>query len=321
MTVKSLLDIKIQMFNTYSENVPSQIMSIRDILSYGLKYKPLIDKARTLYWTDKNGYKSIKDRMFVWMPSAVTGTNKSDTRHIYPILCIDIDGKDNPEMDIERAKADIFSLPFVYYVGLSIGGNGFFALAYIDDPLYFEEQFAAMEDYIMDKFGLKIDSQCKNPNRLRYVSYDDNPLIKDESQMVSPFTSVKFKTTIQYKPISTTLFGHSGSSDDLINDDRFCILVLDYCINKLHYQTGKRTEGWIQDLGLLKLFGCEGEQLALQLSRQSQGYISDADVLHTLHKGGLKSRRELMTKFFGMCKNYLGKGWIYKIKEEYNLLM
>lgn len=321
MTVKSLLDIKIQMFNTYSENVPSQIMSIRDILSYGLKYKPLIDKARTLYWTDKNGYKSIKDRMFVWMPSAVTGTNKSDTRHIYPILCIDIDGKDNPEMDIERAKADIFSLPFVYYVGLSIGGNGFFALAYIDDPLYFEEQFAAMEDYIMDKFGLKIDSQCKNPNRLRYVSYDDNPLIKDESQMVSPFTSVKFKTTIQYKPISTTLFGHSGSSDDLINDDRFCISVLDYCINKLHYQTGKRTEGWIQDLGLLKLFGCEGEQLALQLSRQSQGYISDADVLHTLHKGGLKSRRELMTKFFGMCKNYLGKGWIYKIKEEYNLLM
>ena len=319
MLVRNLLDTKIQVFNTYSENIPSQIMSTRDALNYGSKYKPLIDKARTLYWSDKNGYKSIKDRFFVWLPSAVIGSNKSDTKHIYPIICIDIDGKDNPDIDMNAAKEQIFSLPFVYYAGLSIGGNGFFALAYIDDPLYFEEQFAALEDYIMEKFGLKIDSQCSNPNRLRYMSYDDNPLVKDESQNISPFTSIKFKPTIQYNPIVTTLFGQSGSSNDLINDDRFCISVLDYCINKLYYQSGKRTEGWIQDLGLLKLFGCEGEQLALQLSRQSQGYISDKDVLHTFHKGGLKSKRELMTKFFGMCKNSLGKGWIYKIKDEYNL--
>ena len=87
----------------------------------------------------------------------------------------------------------------------------------------------------------------------------------------------------------------------------------------MFYQSGKRTEGWIQDLGLLKLFGCEGEQLALQLSRQSQGYVSDVDVLRTLHKGGLNSQRERMSKFFKMCKDTLGKGWIYKIKEMYKL--
>lgn len=294
-------------------------MSTRDILSYGSKYKPLINKARTLYWTDKNGYKGIKDRMFVWMPSSVIGTNKSDVKYIYPVICIDIDGKDNPDMDIEKSKADIFSLPFVYYAGLSIGGNGFFALAYIDDPLYFEEQFTALEDYIMEKFNLKIDSQCKNSNRLRYVSYDDKPLIKDESQNISPFTSIKFKPVVQYNPIVGTLFAHSRTSDDLINDDRFCIAALDYCINKLFYQSGKRSEGWIQDLGLCKLFGAEGELLALQLSRQSQGYVSDNDVLHTLYKGGLNSQRERMSKFFKMCKDNLGKGWIYKIKEMYNL--
>lgn len=317
MTVKQLLDAKIQVFNTVNDNSPATVMSTRDALSYGFKYKPLINKARSLYFADSNSYRETKNRMFAWLPSTLIKDNKSNIVHTYPILCIDIDGKDNPDMDLEEAKQQIFSLPFVYYVGLSIGGNGFFALAYIDDILYFEEQFNAMKDYIFNKFNLKIDAQCKNPNRLRYISYDENPLIKDEDTVIPPFTDIKFEIKVTYTP---SLFSQNKTNtEDLINDDRFCISVLDYCINKLCYQTGKRSEGWIQDLGLFKLFGSEGEQLALQLSRQSQGYVSDMDVLNTMHKGRLNSRRERMSKFFKMCKDHLGKGWIYKIKELYGL--
>lgn len=318
MTVKELLNLKIQVFNTYTDKYPSQVMTTIDALQYGLSYRPLIDKARNLYWTDKTEYKSTKDRMFVWMPSALVGTDKSQTKHIYPVVCIDVDGKDNPEIDIETAKKQIFSLPFVYYAGLSIGGNGFFALAYIDDPIYFTEQFTALSEYISDNFNIKIDSQCSNANRLRYMSYDDNALIKDMSETIVPFTSVKFKHNVQYNPVIQTLFT-SNDNDDLINDDNFCIAVLDYCINKLFYQSGKRSKGWIQDLGLLKLFGMQGELLALQMSRQSPGYVSDEDVLKTFHKGRLNSKRERMAMFFKICKNHFGKGWIYQIKDLYSL--
>lgn len=319
MTVKDLLNIKIQVFNTFSDKYPSQTMSTIDALQYGLKYRPLIDAARRTYWTDKIKYKSIKDRMFVWMPSALVGADKSQTKYIYPVVCIDVDGKDNPDIDIETAKKQIFSLPFVYYAGLSIGGNGFFALAYIDDPMYFTEQFAALSDYISDNFNIKIDSQCSNANRLRYMSYDDNAMIKDMSETIVPFTSIKFKSNIQYKPVIQTLFASNDTTNDLIDNDNFCIAVLDYCINKLCYQSGKRSEGWIQDLGLLKLFGAQGEMLALQMSRQSQGYVSDEDVLKTFHKGRLNSRRERMIRFFKMCKDHFGKGWIYQIKDLYEL--
>jgi hypothetical protein len=318
MKVKDLLDAKVQVFNTVNDNVPSQIMTTRQVLDFGTKYMPLINKARSLYFVDSNSYKETKNRMFAWLPSTLTQGDKSNIVHTYPILCIDIDGKDNPDMDMEEAKQQIFSLPFVYYVGLSIGGNGFFALAYIEDILYFEEHFNALKLMIKEKFNLNIDTQCKNPNRLRYISYDDNPLVKDDDLNIKPFTDVSFKQQMTYTP---DLFSirKSSHATEVINDDRFCISVLDYCINKLYYQSGKRSEGWIQDLGLFKLFGAEGEMLALQMSRQSQGYVSDADVIHVLHKGRLNSKRERMSKFFKQCKDSLGKGWIYRIKEMYNL--
>lgn len=318
MKVKQFLDLKIQLFNTYNELKANKLMTVRDVLTFGCKYKPLIDKARSVYDTDKKAYKEIKDRMFVWLPSVLIKGTKSDIAHTYPVICIDIDGKDNPDMDIETAKKQIISLPFVFYTGLSIGGNGIFALAYIEDPMYFTEHFKSLEQYFKDKFNLIIDPQCSNSNRLRYLSYDDNDYLKDEDEDIKPYTDIIWKEPeITYTP--SLFYPVKSNNEDLIHDDRFCISVLDYCINKLFYQSGKRTEGWIQDLGLLKLFGCEGEQLALQLSRQSQGYVSDNDVLHTLYKGGLNSHRERMSKFFKMCKDSLGKGWIYKIKEMYNL--
>jgi hypothetical protein len=261
--------------------------------------------------------------MFAWLPSAIVENDKSNIIYIYPILCIDVDGKDNIGVDMSIVKEQLFSLPFVYYVGTSIGGNGVFALTLIDDPLYFKEQFYAMEEYLLNNFNIKVDSQCCNANRLRYCSYDEEPLVKDEDTEIIAFTEVKFKSVVKKNTDILSLFKPTTKDlPDLLSDDNFCYAVIDFCINKLFYQSGNRTGGWLQDLSACKSLGISGEDLALRLSRQSSSYISDADVIKTLNHKSTYARRENIVKFFKLCKEHFNKehkNWIYSIKEMYNL--
>jgi len=93
------------------------------------------------------------------------------------LICIDIDGKDNPDIsNINHLKKQLAKLPYVLYVGLSVSGNGVFCLipiAYSDKHLghfiAIEEEFKAMR--------INIDPSCKDITRLRFRSYDPLPVI------------------------------------------------------------------------------------------------------------------------------------------------
>lgn len=323
MKTKELLDLKIQVFNTVNDHKPNMIMTVRDALQYGKRYKGLIDKARQVV-DDTAAYKDIKMRMTAWLPTALCQGNKADIKYVYPVLCIDIDGKDNPDMNIDNVKDQLIELPFIYYVGLSIGGRGVFALAYIDDPIYYQEHFDAIKDYIHTHTGLNIDAQCSNTNRLRYMSYDDDSRIKKDDDDIYPFTEIKFKNAVTTdETIQFSLFSKPKHDyPDLLDDDRFCFAVVDFCIDNLNYQTGGRTTGWMQDLSACKSLGHIGEELALRISRQSNGYVSDNDVLKTLNHKTTFSNRNGLTKFFRLCKEHFAaenKNWIFAIKELYEL--
>ena len=324
MIVKQLLDIKVQVFSTVNERVPNKIMTTREALEYGLNYKGLINKARSFAGVDDLKYKETKMRMFAWLPTACISGNKSNIVHTYPVLCIDIDQKDNQDMDIESIKDKLIELPFVYYVGLSIGGKGVFALALIEDENYYQEHFNAMKDYMKTRLGLIIDPQCGNKNRLRFMSYDNEPRIKDDNTTIKPFTELKWNepdfidSTIQFN----LFVKPKKEMPDLLEDDNFCYAVVDFCIDKLHYQSGGRTTGWIQDLSICKSLSLHGEDLALRISRQSNGYVSDKDVLGVYNHKATYTNRSGLTKFFKLCKDYFSsqnKNWIYSIKELYGL--
>ena len=324
MIVKQLLDIKVQVFSTVNERVPNKIMTTREALEYGLNYKGLINKARSFAGVDDLKYKETKMRMFAWLPTTCISGNKSNIVHTYPVLCIDIDQKDNQDMDIESIKDKLIELPFVYYVGLSIGGKGVFALALIEDENYYQEHFNAMKDYMKTRLGLIIDPQCGNKNRLRFMSYDNEPRIKDDNTTIKPFTELKWNepefidSTIQFN----LFVKPKKEMPDLLEDDNFCYAVVDFCIDKLHYQSGGRTTGWIQDLSICKSLSLHGEDLALRISRQSNGYVSDKDVLGVYNHKATYTNRSGLTKFFKLCKDYFSsqnKNWIYSIKELYGL--
>lgn len=82
--------------------------------------------------------------------------------------------------DVDAAKRKVAELPYVWYVGYSASKRGFFAIvptdctSYEDHILYF---YALREE--MARLGLRIDEACKDVTRLRFVSFDPNPIYNE----------------------------------------------------------------------------------------------------------------------------------------------
>lgn len=92
------------------------------------------------------------------------------------LLCIDVDAKDNPMIDLENSKEIIGKhCPFLYYAGLSVSGEGIFLIFRILKPELHKQHFEALAKLLYMKFGLQVDSCVKNPTSLRVASYDVNP--------------------------------------------------------------------------------------------------------------------------------------------------
>lgn len=96
------------------------------------------------------------------------------------LLQLDFDYKAIKEYEIEELKQAVFDLPFICFCGLSVSGDGFYALAQIAEP----DKLAEYAEHIFEVLkeeGIQPDeSKGKKVENLRYLSYDCNMLIKDE---------------------------------------------------------------------------------------------------------------------------------------------
>lgn len=93
------------------------------------------------------------------------------------LICIDIDGKDNPSIsDMEKLKEQLGKLPYIMYVGLSASGTGLFCIIsytdYYKHKLYFNSLKREFE-----KMGIVIDKSCSDITRLRLASHDEHPYL------------------------------------------------------------------------------------------------------------------------------------------------
>lgn len=98
------------------------------------------------------------------------------------LICIDIDRKENPNLVNWHEVPEILAkIPNVAYCGLSVSGNGYFAIIPIRYPekhvLHFHALYA---DFL--RMGLVIDKACKDVCRLRGYSYDPNPYFNHEAR-------------------------------------------------------------------------------------------------------------------------------------------
>ena len=89
------------------------------------------------------------------------------------LLQIDIDSKDNDDINIDEISAD----PYVYAIHQSISGNGGYALYIKIEPERHFDAFLGLEKYFANEYQIVIDPACKDITRMRFVSHDPDAVI------------------------------------------------------------------------------------------------------------------------------------------------
>ena len=110
------------------------------------------------------------------------------------LICIDIDGQDNPGLTANEIKRRLLFARELAYCSLSASGTGCFAIFRLSNPSDHAGHFRALAMLLQSKLGLKIDNACSDIKRLRYASYDPAPYINDDAPT--------FRIVIDQKPIA-----------------------------------------------------------------------------------------------------------------------
>jgi len=116
------------------------------------------------------------------------------------IINIDIDTKDNPDIDLGAVKVQLFNDPFVLAGYHSIGGEGLSLFMKIN-PTKHSESFLAIEKHLADEYHIMVDQQCKNLNRLRFVSYDPDAYYDEKSVKWVKYLEKKKVQPHNYTPV------------------------------------------------------------------------------------------------------------------------
>jgi len=139
------------------------------------KYKKQVEEYRRN--NDEKSKKKIKQSLCCITPSGTFSQRQEILLITHSkLICIDIDSKDNSNIDLDKAKHIIGQhCPSLYYAGLSLGGEGIFLIFRILNPKYHKYHFEALAYYLNKKFHLTVDRAVKSPASLRVISYDENP--------------------------------------------------------------------------------------------------------------------------------------------------
>lgn len=110
------------------------------------------------------------------------GRKEADPFEHTGLICVDIDGKDNPQFpNGEVLKSAVCSVAEVAYCSLSASGHGCFAIIRIAYPEQHAEHFRALERLFRCRLGIAIDRQCGNIKRLRFATFDPDPYVNDDA--------------------------------------------------------------------------------------------------------------------------------------------
>ncbi|AXF52620.1 MAG: virulence-associated protein E [Caudoviricetes sp.] len=128
---------------------------------------------------DIETYKRIKSESKVMTPTGIynQGESKSE-KNLQPngIVCIDID----TDLSEDQIHA-LYNDQYTFIIHKSFGGDGYCVFIKIDASKL-PDAYDAVSKYYLDTYDISTDKACKNPNRIRYVSYDPDILVVDNSK-------------------------------------------------------------------------------------------------------------------------------------------
>ncbi len=279
------------------------------------KYTQIVERIRMT--TDEKERKNLKEGLPAITVSCIC--RKRDTSRVHEhtgLICIDIDGKDNPNYinDINKLKSKIFDLDYIMYCGLSASGNGLFCIIQIADTSRHKEHFYALEKDFYD-IGIVIDSSCKDLVRLRYYSFDENPIFNESAKVYIKCVELpRESNSLKHEP-SVIVTKKMSLRDQLLNQ-RFktsgfgCVtpifksktqqvkeLITLISDKKIDITT--KWKDWFTICCVIQnLFGEDGRELFHKVSCFYDGYtISECDLFYSsILKKGYRKRTDDMLK-------------------------
>lgn len=153
--------------------------------------------------------KAERTRLKSSLPCAIisaicpAGRKTDDAFEHTGLICIDIDGQDNPGFGSgAELKAEVCKIAEVAYCSLSASGKGCFAIFRLSNPENHLGHFLALQRLFKSRLGIVIDGQCKDVKRLRFASHDSEPYINDNAE---PFRIIDAATKPKPNPTKTTI--------------------------------------------------------------------------------------------------------------------
>lgn len=178
--MNSYLDTRISVYNGVTDNV-GVICPLRAFL-FSKKHKKDVERVRSLYGSE--AYKQEKKHLPM---AAISGTfrtrNIGDLIEHTGLICIDIDAKDNPHLDMaEDVMTRLRELPYVFYAGKSVSGNGYFAIIPLLHKGLHRQHYCSLKHVFLE-MGINIDKNCGDVTRTRFISYDDNFYMNENAEL------------------------------------------------------------------------------------------------------------------------------------------
>lgn len=268
--------------------------------------KNIVEKARQLKQNGQDEeYKALKETLPCTMYTCHTNESKSskDIKDLLPFIVIDIDHLD--ENEVEETKNKLFALPYVFLVSKSVSGLGVYALAYIAYPEKAKETYRSLV-IDMAKIGIEIDKQCNNINRLRFMSYDENLLVKENDMLIEPYSKYveptsNLKCKESKKSVDSIVKSYDGVNIELLHKAVKLMIEDGYHVNSYG--------AWYHLASELKNFD-DGLELFIKSSSNPQYNDSEEVIIKKWEKAEPSGiTPDLSRKWMGMAKNRFGKDW------------
>lgn len=308
MRVKDLLNSKISLYKRVNET-KSQTITLDDWLH---KVTPAAKShILTIRGANEMNPKAAKAMKTVNLPCCtISGVFEGERKASLvteknPVICIDID-KIPAGIPIEELKKEVFELPYVFYVSLSARGEGIFALIYYNQENDFLTTFKALEQDFKD-LDIEIDKACKDICRLRFVSWDEHPLEKEEVEMYDGEYLEQFADPKFYKDIKK-------KDTQLQIDDWFTFKTIKYLINECGYRADNYQD-WLMDGFRLATFGEYGHALFMHLSQHSNNFnerVAERKWEECVRT--TQMTRDCLAYYYGEAKRRIGPGWMTEIR-------
>ena len=178
------------------------------------------------------------------------------------LLCIDIDGKENPHLhDMDKVKNEVLSgIRYIAYASLSVSGNGLFAIIPIEHPDKHRQHFEQLRRDFKAR-GITIDSACGDVSRLRCMSFDMFPLVNPDVELYTGLYHEKPRPA-----------GNHAQREAKINDT---LALVSHCCQQIaqrHIDITGGYQQWFMIGAALAQLGEQGREYFHIVSSQSVQY-------------------------------------------------